>query len=380
MSAAPTVEQSLRRTPLYQLHVDLGAKMVAFAGYEMPVNYRLGVLKEHLHTRAKAGLFDVSHMGQAHLVGPNHAATASALEALVPADLLNLAPGQQRYSQLLNEQGGIIDDLMLTRPAAAAEDGRLLLVVNAARKEVDYAHLEARLPAGVRLEPARARALLALQGPTAVDVIEALAPAAAGLAFMTGANIAIGGIDCHVSRSGYTGEDGFEISVAAAQASALAELLLGQDGVQPIGLGARDSLRLEAGLCLWGHDIDETTSPVEAGLAWSIQKRRRGEGGFPGARRIQDELSNGAKRRRVGIRPDGRAPAREGTEILALLGEKLGAITSGGFGPSVNAPIAMGYVPQGRAAAGTPVNLMVRGKALGASVAPLPFVPHRYAR
>jgi aminomethyltransferase len=380
MSAAPTVEQSLRRTPLYQLHVDLGAKMVAFAGYEMPVHYRLGVLKEHLHTRAKAGLFDVSHMGQAHLVGPNHAATASALEALVPADLLNLAPGQQRYSQLLNEEGGIIDDLMLTRPAAAAEDGRLLLVVNAARKEVDYAHLEARLPAGVRLEPAPARALLALQGPTAVDVIEALAPAAAGLAFMTGANIAIGGIDCHLSRSGYTGEDGFEISVAAAQADALAELLLGQEGVQPIGLGARDSLRLEAGLCLWGHDIDETTSPVEAGLAWSIQKRRRGEGGFPGARRIQDELSNGAKRRRVGIRPDGRAPAREGTEILALLGEKLGAITSGGFGPSVNAPIAMGYVPQARAAAGTPVNLMVRGKALGASVAPLPFVPHRYAR
>jgi aminomethyltransferase len=269
---------------------------------------------------------------------------------------------------------------MLTRPAAAAEDGRLLLVVNAARKEVDYAHLEARLPAGVRLEPARACALLALQGPTAVDVIEALAPAAAGLAFMTGANMAIGGIDCHVSRSGYTGEDGFEISVAAAQASALAELLLGQEGVQPIGLGARDSLRLEAGLCLWGHDIDETTSPVEAGLAWSIQKRRRGEGGFPGARRIQDELSNGAKRRRVGIRPDGRAPAREGAEILALLGEKLGAITSGGFGPSVNAPIAMGYVPQARAAAGTPVNLMVRGKALGASVAPLPFVPHRYAR
>jgi aminomethyltransferase len=380
MSAEATAEQPLRRTPLYQLHVDLGAKMVPFAGYEMPVNYRLGVLKEHLHTRAKAGLFDVSHMGQAFLVGPDHATTALALEGLVPADLLNLAPGQQRYSQLLNEEGGIIDDLMLTRPASTTEDGRLLLVVNASRKEVDYAHLMARLPAGVRLEPATERALLALQGPAALAVMQALSPAAAGLAFMTGANVALGGIDCHVSRSGYTGEDGFEISVAAAQAGELARLLLGHDDIEPIGLGARDSLRLEAGLCLYGHDIDETTSPVEAGLAWSIQKRRRSEGGFPGARRIRDELANGAIRRRVGIRPDGRAPAREGSEILALLGERLGAITSGGFGPSVNAPIAMGYVPQGRAAAGTPVNLMVRGKALGASVTPLPFVPHRYAR
>src|SRR5262245_58663799 len=380
MSAESAAEHPLRRTPLYQLHVDLGAKMVPFAGYEMPVNYRLGVLKEHLHTRAKAGLFDVSHMGQAFLIGPDHTTTAMALESLVPADLRNLAPGQQRYSQLLNEEGGIIDDLMLTRPAAAAEEGRLFLVVNASRKDVDYAHLKARLPAGIGLEPASERALLALQGPTAVNVMQALAPAAAGLAFMTGANVAISGIDCHVSRSGYTGEDGFEISVAAAQASDLARLLLGQDDVEPIGLGARDSLRLEAGLCLYGHDIDETTSPVEAGLAWSIPKRRRGDGGFPGARRIQDELSNGAKRRRVGIRPDGRAPAREGTEILALLGDRLGAITSGGFGPSVNAPIAMGYVPQGRAAVGTPVNLMVRGKALGASVTALPFVPHRYAR
>jgi aminomethyltransferase len=380
MSAELTAEQPLRRTPLYQLHVVLGAKMVPFAGYEMPVNYRLGVLKEHLHTRAKAGLFDVSHMGQAFLVGPDHATTATALEALVPADLLNLAPGQQRYSQLLNEEGGIIDDLMVTRPVSAAEDGRLLLVVNASRKEVDYAHLKARLPAGVGLEPATERALLALQGPTALAVMRALSPAAAGLAFMTGANVRLGGIDCHVSRSGYTGEDGFEISVAAAQAGELAQLLLGHDGVEPIGLGARDSLRLEAALCLYGHDIDETTSPVEAGLAWSIQKRRRSQGGFPGVRRIQHELTNGAKRRRVGIRPDGRAPAREGTEILALLGERLGAITSGGFGPSVNAPIAMGYVPQGRAAAGTPVNLMVRGKALGASVTPLPFVSHRYAR
>jgi aminomethyltransferase len=365
---------------LHQLNLDLGAKMVPFAGYAMPVHYPLGILKEHLHTRAKAGLFDVSHMGQAYLVGPDHATTARALEQLVPADVLSLAPGQQRYSQLLNDDGGIIDDLMLTRPASAAEAGRLYVVLNAARKEVDYAHIEQRLPDNVRLEPAPQRALLALQGPAAAQAMLALSPPAKALAFMTAANMPVGGIDCHVSRSGYTGEDGFEISVAEERANELARLLLAQDGVEPIGLGARDSLRLEAGLCLYGHDIDETTSPVEAGLAWSIQKRRRVEGGFPGARRIGEELAQGVTRRRVGIRPDGRAPAREGTEILALLGERLGTITSGGFGPSVNGPIAMGYVPPGRAGAGTPVNLMVRGKALGASVTALPFVPHRYAR
>jgi len=379
MSAQHTADE-LKRTALHQLNLDLGAKMVPFAGYAMPVHYQLGILKEHLHTRAKAGLFDVSHMGQAYLVGPDHATTARALEQLVPADVLSLAPGQQRYSQLLNDDGGIIDDLMLTRPASAAEAGRLYVVLNAARKEVDYAHIEQRLPDNVRLEPAPQRALLALQGPAAAQAMLALSPLAKALAFMTAANMPVGGIDCHVSRSGYTGEDGFEISVAEERANELARLLLAQDGVEPIGLGARDSLRLEAGLCLYGHDIDETTSPVEAGLAWSIQKRRRFEGGFPGARRIGEELAQGVTRRRVGIRPDGRAPAREGTEILALLGERLGTITSGGFGPSVNGPIAMGYVPPGRAGAGTPVNLMVRGKALGASVTALPFVPHRYAR
>ena len=379
MSAQHTADE-LKRTALHQLNLDLGAKMVPFAGYAMPVHYQLGILKEHLHTRAKAGLFDVSHMGQAYLVGPDHATTARALEQLVPADVLSLAPGQQRYSQLLNDDGGIIDDLMLTRPASAAAAGRLYVVLNAARKEVDYAHIEQRLPDNVRLEPAPQRALLALQGPAAAQAMLALSPPAKALAFMTAANMPVGGIDCHVSRSGYTGEDGFEISVAEERANELARLLLAQDGVEPIGLGARDSLRLEAGLCLYGHDIDETTSPVEAGLAWSIQKRRRVEGGFPGARRIGEELAQGVTRRRVGIRPDGRAPAREGTEILALLGERLGTITSGGFGPSVNGPIAMGYVPPGRAGAGTPVNLMVRGKALGASVTALPFVPHRYAR
>ena len=380
MTADRTTDEPLRRTPLHQLNLDLGAKMVPFAGYDMPVHYRLGILKEHLHTRAKAGLFDVSHMGQADLIGPDHATTALALERLVPADVLNLAPGQQRYSQLLNEAGGIIDDLMLTRPASPAHAGRLYLVVNASRKEVDYHHISERLPANVRLEPAPNRALLALQGPAANQAMRALSPPANALAFMMGANVHIGGIECHVSRSGYTGEDGFEISVAAERAEDLARLLLAQDGVEPIGLGARDSLRLEAGLCLYGHDIDEATSPIEAGLAWSIQKRRRVEGGFPGARRIGEELAHGAARRRVGIRPDGRAPAREGSEIVTRLGEQLGTVTSGGFGPSLNGPIAMGYLPQSCAAPGTPVDLMVRGKALGASVAALPFVPHRYAR
>jgi aminomethyltransferase len=380
MSAAATPEAPLQRTPLYELHVSLGAKMVPFAGYEMPVQYPLGILKEHLHTRENAGLFDVSHMGQALLTGPDHATTAAALEALVPADVLNLKPGQQRYTQLLTDDGGIIDDLMVTRSADASDDGSLMLVVNASRKAMDYAHIAARLPDDVKLEPMPERALLALQGPAAKDVMAKLSGVAASLPFMGAASGKVGEFDCHISRSGYTGEDGFEISVVADKVDKLARLLLAQDGLQPIGLGARDSLRLEAGLCLYGHDINEATSPVEAGLAWSIQKRRREQGGFPGAERIRDELANGPKRRRVGIRPDGRAPAREGTEILALLGDRLGAVTSGGFGPSVNGPVAMGYVKASHADPGKPVNLMVRGKALSASVAALPFVPHRYAR
>lgn len=380
MSDASASDHHLQRTPLYAQHLALGARMVPFAGYEMPVQYPLGILKEHLHTRSSAGLFDVSHMGQAFLIGPNHATTATALEALVPADILNLKPGQQRYSQLLTDAGGIIDDLMVSRPALEKDDGRLFLIVNASRKDVDYAHIAARLPAGVRLEPAPDRALLAVQGPAAANILASLCPESSRLAFMNAAGARVGGFDCHISRSGYTGEDGFEISVAAADAEGLWLALLRADALKPIGLGARDSLRLEAGLCLYGHDIDETTSPVEAGLVWSIQKRRRVEGGFPGAGRIQSELANGPNRRRVGIKPDGRAPAREGTEILALLGDRLGVVTSGGFGPSVNGPIAMGYVAADRSEVGTPVNLMVRGKALSAAVAPLPFVPHRYAR
>jgi aminomethyltransferase len=379
MAGASSSPASLQRTPLYELHVSLGARMVAFAGYEMPVQYPPGILKEHLHTRARAGLFDVSHMGQAFLAGPDHATTAAALEALVPADILNLAPGQQRYTQLLNEGGGIVDDLMVTRSAEAQDDGTLMLVVNASRKAVDFAHISEFLPENVKLQPAPERALLALQGPCAQEILAKLWDAAAGLRFMTAAAGKVGGIDCHISRSGYTGEDGFEISLAAANAEPLARLLVAQDGVLPIGLGARDSLRLEAGLCLYGHDIDETTSPVEAGLAWSIQKRRRAQGGFPGQARIRRELEQGPSRRRVGVRPDGRAPAREGAEVLAPSGERIGTVTSGGFGPSVNAPVAMAYVGARYAEPGTQVSLMVRGKPLSASVVPLPFVAHRYA-
>jgi aminomethyltransferase len=378
MAATTSSPASLQRTPLHELHVALGARMVAFAGYEMPVQYPPGIIKEHLHTRAHAGLFDVSHMGQAFLIGADHAATAAALEALVPADILGLASGQQRYTQLLNADGGIVDDLMVTRSAAPEDDGSLMLVVNAARKAVDFAHIAERLREDIRLQPAPERALLALQGPRARDVLGRLCDVAARLRFMSAAAGKVGGIDCHVSRSGYSGEDGFEISLAAAKAEGLARLLLAQEGVQPVGLGARDSLRLEAGLCLYGHDIDATTSPVEAGLAWSIQKRRRMEGGFPGHERIRRELEQGPARRRVGIRPDGRAPAREGTEVLAPSGERVGTVTSGGFGPSVNGPVAMGYVQSRYAEPGTQLSLLVRGKPLGASVVPLPFVPHRY--
>ena len=370
----------LKRTPLHGLHVTLGAKLVAFAGYEMPVQYPTGILKEHLHTRAKAGLFDVSHMGQALLIGRNHEITAGALEALVPADLLNLKPGQQRYTQLLNEGGGVIDDLMITRLADAKDDGVLLLIVNAARRDVDYAHIAERLPGHVRLEPQPDRALLALQGPASKDVIARLSPEAVALAFMSARRTQLDGLECYVSRSGYTGEDGFEISVASEQAVKLARLLLSHDGVQPIGLGARDSLRLEAGLCLYGHDLDETTSPVEANLVWSIQKRRREQGGFPGAGRIQRELKEGPTRLRVGIKPAGPAPARDGTEVLSAAGEKIGVVTSGGFGPTVGGPIAMGYVAIAHARAGTPVQLVVRGRPLPATISDLPFVRHRYAR
>jgi len=372
--------EAAKRTPLYALHVELGAKMVPFAGYDMPVQYPLGVLKEHLHTRSKAGLFDVSHMGQAILSGPDHATTAAALEALVPGEITKLAPGRLRYTMLLNRNGGIRDDLMVTRPPSADDDGRLMLVVNAACKDEDYAHLEARLPGGINLTPLDGRALIALQGPTAAAILSNWCPTASEMGFMTAAPVEFDGIDCHISRSGYTGEDGYEISVANDAVEQVARALLSHDDVEAIGLGARDSLRLEAGLCLYGHDLDGTTSPVEADLVWSMSKRRREEGGFPGEERILKELSEGPSRLRVGIVPEGKAPAREGTEIVDSDGNEIGNVTSGGFGPSAEGPIAMGYVTPKYAQPGTEIALIVRGTARPAKVVETPFVPHRYYR
>jgi len=378
--ASPATANPPKRTPLYDIHVASGARMVPFAGYEMPVQYPMGILKEHLWTREKAGLFDVAHMGVCFLQGPDHATTAAALERLVPADIAALRPGQQRYTQLLADDGGILDDLMVTHSPEPTSDGNLVLVVNAACKDADYAHMRAHLPGNVRLFVADERALVALQGPAAVAVLERLVPGIGALGFMTGAYATLAGQTVFLTRSGYTGEDGFEIALPAAHAVRIWQTLLADPQVQPIGLGARDSLRLEAGLCLYGHDIDRSTSPIEAGLHWSIQKRRREMGGFPGADRIQRELRDGPARRRVGIRPEGRAPAREGTEILSMAGERIGAVTSGGFGPTVNAPVAMGYVASAHAAPGTKVQLVVRGKPLPAQIVSLPFVPHRYVR
>jgi aminomethyltransferase len=375
-------DEPLLQTPLHAEHVRLGARMVPFAGYDMPVQYPTGILTEHNWTREYAGLFDVSHMGQAFLVAEDksHETVARALEALIPADVLNLKPNQQRYSQLLADDGGILDDLMVTRVGAAGHEGWLYLVVNASMKDADYAHIQARLPKGVTLNPKDGLALMALQGPSAEGVLAKLAPETADLPFMMSADVQIGGIWCHVSRSGYTGEDGYEISCHAADAAALWNTLLADPEVRAIGLGARDSLRLEAGLCLYGHDIDTTTSPIEAGLIWSIQKRRREEGGFPGAERVQREIRDGAARARVGIKPEGRAPAREGTVITTPDGREVGIVTSGGFGPTVNGPVAMGYVAKDVSAAGTDLHLIVRGKPLPAKVAAMPFAPHRYKR
>lgn len=383
IEAVETVEAGpapILKTPLHSRHVTLGARMVPFAGYDMPVQYPTGILTEHNWTREKAGLFDVSHMGQAFLIGPDHETVAKALEALIPADILNLAPGKQRYSQLLNEEGGILDDLMVTRSSDPDEDGVLYLVVNAACTDADYAHIDARLPAGVRLMRAEHRGLIALQGPGAEAALAAIAPGAAEMGFMTSATLKVAGTKANVSRSGYTGEDGYEISSPAAKIGEIWDTLLLDGNVKPIGLGARDSLRLEAGLCLYGHDIDTQTSPVEAGLTWSIQKRRREEGGFPGAARIQTELRDGPSRVRVGLLPEGRAPAREGSEIATADGDIVGRVTSGGFGPSLNAPCAMGYVPKALSAPGTRLSLIVRGKPLAATVAAMPFFPHRYKR
>ncbi|MGP1396379.1 MAG: glycine cleavage system aminomethyltransferase GcvT [Inquilinaceae bacterium] len=369
---------TLRTTPLHGLHRALGGKMVPFAGYDMPVQYPSGILKEHLHTRAAAGLFDVSHMGQAILHADADA--AGCLETLVPGDLEALRPGAMRYTLLLNDEGGILDDLMVTRPPGADDGRSLMLVVNAACKDADFAHIEAALEGRARLEREPDRALLALQGPQAAAVLARRVPAVADMPFMTAIAADYRGVPMRISRSGYTGEDGFELSMAAADAETVARDLLDQPEVLPIGLGARDSLRLEAGLCLYGHDIDATTTPVEASLAWTVGKRRRQDDGFPGAARILAQLADGAPRRRVGLRPDGRAPAREGTDIVDKSGRAIGRVTSGGFGPTVGAPIAMGYVDRASAAVGTEVDLLVRGKALPATVAKMPFVPPGYYR
>ena len=379
--ASPESAESLLETSLAAWHVAQGAKMVPFAGYNMPVQYPLGIMGEHNWTRDSAGLFDVSHMGQCFLIPEDgkFETAAAALEKLVPADVLSLKPGQQRYSQFLNAEGGILDDLMITRLGQPGHEHWIYLVVNAGCKVEDYRHLAAHLPRGVTLKIGDNLALLALQGPKAAAVIARHAPALAELKFMTSTDLPVAGLWCHVSRTGYTGEDGVEISVKNADVEALASLLLKDERVKPIGLGARDSLRLEAGLCLYGHDIDTTTSPIEADLKWSIQKRRREEGGFPGAARIQRELANGPARLRVGIRPEGRQPAREGTEIFAG-GRRIGVITSGGFGPTAQAPVAMGYVETAFAKPDTPVVLAVRGKELPARIAAMPFAPHRYFR
>jgi aminomethyltransferase len=370
----------LLRLGLHDLHVSLGGKMVPFAGYEMPVQYATGVMKEHLHTRAAAGLFDVSHMGQVILRPKgSYQETALAFESLMPVDVLGVAQGRQRYGIFTNETGGILDDLMF-----ANRGDHIFVVVNAACKGADIAHMTAHLSGVCDVVPVTDRGLLALQGPQAEAALARLVPQVAAMRFMDVAILPWGGVDLWISRSGYTGEDGFEISVPDAQAGALARALLDQPEVLPIGLGARDSLRLEAGLCLYGHDIDTTTSPVEAGLVWAIQKARKSGGarvgGFPGAARILDELASGPQRLRVGLRPETRAPMREGTQVFALDGTPVGEVTSGGFGPSVEAPVAMGYVAANYAEIGTKLEGEVRGKRLALTVSAMPFHPTTYKR
>ena len=376
-------QSELRRTPLHALHLARGGKMVPFAGYEMPVQYSTGVLREHLHVRGSAGLFDVSHMGQIALRPKSGKVedAALALERLVPQDIVAIAPGRQRYAQFTDTTGGILDDLMV-----ANFGDHLFLVVNAACKANDEAHLRAGLSDVCAIEPLTNRALIALQGPKAESVLAKLCTDVAVMRFMDGGPRRIDGIDCFVSRSGYTGEDGFEISVPAERAEALAQALLADSAVLPIGLGARDSLRLEAGLCLYGHDIDTTTTPVEGALEWSIQRSRRSggarAGGFAGADKILPQLENGASRRRVGLRPEGRAPVREGSSLFAdvISSEAIGTVTSGGFGPSLNAPVAMGYLPSAYAATGSVVFAEVRGQRLPTRVVAMPFVPSTYKR
>ena len=380
-------DQPLKRTPLYDAHQALGAKFVPFAGYAMPVQYRDGVLAEHRWTREHAGLFDVSHMGPAVLTldAPtgdaevDHAAVAAALEPLIPGDIIELKRGQQRYTLLLDASGGVIDDLMVARPLEDDRQGSLYLVVNAGTKAGDFALIGQAASGKATLHPLADHALIALQGPQAVAVLGALIPEAADLSFMQTAALHLDGDELIVTRSGYTGEDGFEILIGEAAAPALWGRLLADERVCAVGLGARDSLRLEAGLPLYGHDLDETISPVEAGLNFALSKRRRLAGDFPGAARIQGELDGPLSRVRVGLKVQG-APAREGAQITDASGQIVGRVTSGGFSPTLAAPIALGFVPPALSRPGTTLSVIVRGKAQGAEVVSLPFVPHRYAR
>ena len=370
--------EQLSKTPLHALHIELGARMVPFAGYDMPVQYPLGVMKEHQHTRDQAGLFDVSHMGQIRLTG---ASAAKALETLVPVDIIDLPVGMQRYAMFTNETGGILDDLMV----ANLGNDELFLVVNAACKDQDLAHLHKQIGDQCTITALfEERALLALQGPAAVTVLARLAPDVAKMTFMQFKRVSLLGIDCFVSRSGYTGEDGFEISVPAAEAEKLARALLAEPEVQAIGLGARDSLRLEAGLCLYGHDMNSDTTPIEASLLWAISKARRADGaragGFPGADRIFSQQQAGVSRKRVGLLPQERTPVREGAEIVDDHGSVIGSVCSGGFGPSLGGPLAMGYLNSAYTTLDTGVFALVRGKKVPLRVSKMPFVPQRYFR
>lgn len=371
---------ALSRTPLHALHLELGAKMVAFAGYDMPVSYPAGILKEHRHCRESAALFDVSHMGQLHLVGND---AAKALETLVPMDVIDLGVGKQRYAFFTNSSGGILDDLMITRRRVGDVDD-LFLIVNAACKDADTRHLLTHIGHRCTVQPLPDRALLALQGPKAVQALARLNPIVATLTFMTGMNVTLEGAECFVTRSGYTGEDGCEISVPAEHAEALARALLALAEVKPAGLGARDTLRLEAGLCLYGHDINEITTPVEAGLTWAIQKVRRAggarHGGYPGAATIDAQLASGVATRRVGLVGLERVPVREGAVIVDAKGRKLGAVTSGTLSPTVNEPIAMAYLAANHGLPHHEVYAEVRGKRQPMRVSPMPFAPHRYFR
>ncbi|RZJ07902.1 MAG: glycine cleavage system aminomethyltransferase GcvT [Haliea sp.] len=372
----------LLKTPLHDLHIELGARMVPFAGYAMPVQYPAGLMAEHQHTRAAAGLFDVSHMGQLRLVGPD---AAAALESLIPMDVIDLASGKQRYGLLLNDDGGIIDDLMFVNRDVNG-GGDIFIIVNGACKAGDITHVQKHIATRCDVIPMPEMALLALQGPQAVTALQRLAPGVAEMVFMTGGRFSVAGCNCYITRSGYTGEDGFEISVHQEQADALARALLAQPEVKPVGLGARNSLRLEAGLCLYGNDIDATTTPVEAGLNWAIQKVRRTggarEGGFPGADKVLSQLADASSvgRKRVGLVALERIPVREHTVLQSEAGVPIGEVSSGLLGPTINQPIAMGYVQPEFAAVGTRVNAIVRGKAVPMQVSAMPFVANRYYR